>query len=164
MYFIWIQRINLLMKSQIYWSLKAFMWRVDWCQSVIIRMALNLKCITNAIMCTCYCWIKKLRKAWTWHCNCYFRNNVQSRKRLYNHQCQCVSKTPQQLESSILHHWSFILHHPSFILHSSSFIHQHSSFSFLHSSFLHFVTFKLFSLFNLSILFILQASFFPHSK
>ena len=50
-----------------------------------------------------------------------------------------VIKTPQQLEIIILHHSSFIINHPS------------SSFIILHcpsSSFLHFATFKLFSLFG----------------
>ena len=49
--------------------------------------------------------------------------------------CLFVLKTPQHLEIIILHQSSFILHHSSFILHH------------LQSSFLHFVTFKLFSLF-----------------
>ena len=53
--------------------------------------------------------------------------------------CLLVIKTPQQLEIIILHHSSIILHYSSFILHHSTFI--------LPSSFLHFATFKLFSLF-----------------
>ena len=52
-------------------------------------------------------------------------------KQLYNHKCLFVSssvgKTPQQLEIIILYHSTFILH-------------------ILHSSFLHFATFKLYSL------------------
>jgi len=68
--------------------------------------------------------------------------SFQSRKRLYNHKClfvrlsvrPSVCKTPQQLEIIILHPSSF-------------FIHPSSYFIILHSSFLHFATFKLFSLF-----------------
>ena len=127
MYFIWIQWINLLMKSQIYWSLKAFMWRVDWCQSVIIRMALNLKCITNAIMCTCYCWIKKLRKAWTWHCNCYFKKQFSVAKATLQSPMSVCQQNPstawKQHPSSLIIHPSSSLIHPSQIfIHHSSFI------------------------------------------
>ena len=42
---------------------------------------------------------------------------------------QSVCKTPQQLETIILHHSSFILHHSSFILHHPTFISQLLSFS-----------------------------------
>ena len=66
--------------------------------------------------------------------------------------CLSVCKTPEQPEIIILHHTSFIIHHSSFILHhpSSFFIILHHSSSFfiiLHLSFLHFATFKFFSLF-----------------
>ena len=62
--------------------------------------------------------------------------------------CLSISKTPQQLEIIILHHSSFILHPSSFFIHPSSFfIYSSSSFIILHSYFLHFATFKLFSLF-----------------
>ena len=66
----------------------------------------------------------------------------QSRKRLYIHKCPSVRLSVRQ---SVSHRnpstaWN---HHPSsFILHPSTFI-------ILHLSFLHFATFKLFSLLNL---------------
>ena len=60
----------------------------------------------------------------------------QSRKRLYNHQCPSVSPLVCQQNPSTA--WN---HHPS-----SFFIHPSLFFIILHSSFLHFATFKLFSL------------------
>ena len=77
-------------------------------------------------------------------------HNFQSRKRLYNHKCPSVrlsvhlsvrhkSKPLNSLKSSF------------FIIHSSSFLILHSSFNILHSSFLHFATFKLFSLFFITM-------------
>ena len=56
-----------------------------------------------------------------------------------NFSFSAIFSVPKHLEIIILHHSSFILHHYSFILHHYSFI--------LYSSFLHFMTFKLFSLF-----------------
>ena len=57
----------------------------------------------------------------------------------YNHKClfvhPSISKTTQQLEIIILHHLCFIILYSSFII-------------ILNSSFLHFATFKLFSLFG----------------
>ena len=67
--------------------------------------------------------------------------SFQSQKRLYIHKCCpsiCLSSKPLN-----------ILKSSSFIIHPSTFIilhHPSSSFIILHSSFLHFVTFKLFSL------------------
>ena len=62
--------------------------------------------------------------------------NFQPWRRLYIHKCPFVClticKTPQQLEIIIIHQLSVISLHSSFII--------------LHSSFLHFATFKLFSL------------------
>ena len=74
---------------------------------------------------------------------------VQSRKQLYIHKClsvclfvhQSVCQEAKPLNS--LKSISFIILHSSFII-------LHSSIIILHSSFLHFVTFKLFSMFFLS--------------
>ena len=62
-------------------------------------------------------------------CHPFIPYHFQTRKQSQMSVRLSVCKTPQQLETIILHHSSFILHHSSFILHNPSFISRLLSFS-----------------------------------